>query len=101
MVMPIPSGAHLASWLASAVLKEPLRSDPEIVITFNLAIFQILEFPDRCPERAKCYHAVPALASLALANSPCRRAERTIEAVLRACYCGKNRGDCREIAGGT
>jgi len=42
--MLMPSGAHCGSWRASAALNESLRSEPTIVITFTLAMFQILEF---------------------------------------------------------
>ena len=54
--MLMPSGAHLPSWLASAELNEPLRSEPEIVITFTLSAMVALKFarPSRDPGCA--YH---------------------------------------------
>jgi hypothetical protein len=35
--MVIPGGAYLGNMRASAALYEPLRSDPQIVMTFNVS----------------------------------------------------------------
>src|SRR6185436_6724890 len=92
MVMAIPSGAHLGSWPASAVLKEPLRSDPEIAITFSLsAIFKSSNFPgpgSREELSRRFGTGEPLALQIRLADEP----KHPIEAVFRPCYCRENRG---------